>query len=643
MRLWFARNNGALFAFVLFAVMFSVYVVKNGVGLRAGLVTAVANKGVLLALVAIAQTLPILTSGLDLSVGMIFVLTNCIASVLLTGPPWALAAGVIAALLSGVLCGAINGALVVYGRLQPIIATLATGAVYYGLALIIRPVPGGSIDPAFAGALTNQIFGVIPTTLVILLAVVLIVWVPFQLSTTGRGCYAIGSSASAAYMTGFAVRRSRLVAYMLGGLFAAIGGLLLTAMTLSGDASATSGATYTLSSIAAVVIGGTSLMGGVGGAVGSIFGAFVLRAVSDLLFVFDIQPLVQPLIQGLILLGAVSLGAIRVLRSPNRLEFLGVGSTTRVLGGADRAVLIAFGFIVVLIVLGTMYNRQFLSGLYLLQQLRVASFLGIIASGLMLVILLGHIDLSIPWVVTIGGIAATAVAGWWGASWTALGLPVALACGALVGLANGLGVAILRIPSMVFTLGMNAVVQGMVVMYTGGHAPPDQATSILTWLAVRDTFGIPNAVIVWALVGVLVIVALNRMSFGRYVYAIGNSERVTYLSGVSTRTILVAAFVTSGACSAFAGAMLAGYAGKAYQAMGDPYLLPAIAAVVLGGTSILGGRGTYLGTVAGVILITVLESILSVMQIPDSARQITYGAVIIVMMLVYGRDQRAQE
>jgi ribose transport system permease protein len=221
-------------------------------------------------------------------------------------------------------------------------------------------------------------------------------------------------------------------------------------------------------------------------------------------------------------------------------------------------------------------------------------------------------------------------------------VPVALACGALVGLANGLGVALLRIPSMVFTLGMNAVVQGMVVMYTGGHAPPDQATPILKWLAVRDTLYLPHAVIVWAVVGVLLIVALNRTPFGRYVYAIGNSERVTYLSGISTRTILITAFVTSGACSAFAGAMLAGYAGKAYQAMGDPYLLPAIAAVVLGGTSILGGRGTYLGTVAGVILITLLESILSVMQIPDSARQIIYGAMIIVMMLAYGRDRRAE-
>jgi ribose transport system permease protein len=314
----------------------------------------------------------------------------------------------------------------------------------------------------------------------------------------------------------------------------------------------------------------------------------------------------------------------------------------RILSVVDRPVVIAFCFVIVLLILGGTYNQQFLSALYLLQQLRVASFLGIIASGAMVVILLGHIDLSIPWVVTIGGIAATAVAGWWGARWTALGVPLAVACGALVGLANGLGVAFLRIPSMVFTLGMNAVVQGMVVMYTGGNAPPDQATPILQWLAVRDTLSVPHAVIVWALVGVLVIVALNRTPFGRYVYAIGNTERVTYLSGISTRGILIIAFVVSGTCSAFAGAMLAGYAGKAYQAMGDPYLLPAIAAVVLGGTSILGGRGNYLGTVAGVILITLLESILSVMQISDSARQIIYGTMIIVMMLVYGRDRRVE-
>jgi hypothetical protein len=179
-RFWLTRNSGAIFAFVLFVAMFVIYIVKNGVGLRMGLVMAVANKGVLLALVAIAQTLPVLTGGLDLSVGMTFVLTNCLASALLNGPPWMIALGVIAVMLTGVICGAINGALIVYGRLQPIIATLATSAIFYGLALTIRPIPGGTIDPVVS-ILTTQLFGVIPTSLVVLLAVVLIVWVPFQL------------------------------------------------------------------------------------------------------------------------------------------------------------------------------------------------------------------------------------------------------------------------------------------------------------------------------------------------------------------------------------------------------------------------------------------------------------------------------
>jgi ribose transport system permease protein len=131
---------------------------------------------------------------------------------------------------------------------------------------------------------------------------------------------------------------------------------------------------------------------------------------------------------------------------------------------------------------------------------------------------------------------------------------------------------------------------------------------------------------------------LSRTSFGRSVYAIGNSERAAYLSGSDTRRVLLLAFTLCGALAGLAGVLLAGYSTKAYQAMGDPYLLPAIAAVVLGGTNILGGRGTYLGTIAGVILITLLQSILSVMQIEESGRQIIYGVVIIAMLLLYGRE-----
>ncbi len=313
-----------------------------------------------------------------------------------------------------------------------------------------------------------------------------------------------------------------------------------------------------------------------------------------------------------------------------------------VLKSVDKPVLIAFGFIVVMLLAGSLYSSSFLSATYLLQQLQVAAFLGIIASGLMLVILLGHIDLSIPWIVTVGGMMATAAAGWWGETGVVLAIPFGMLCGLLFGLFNGLGVAFLRIPSMIFTLGVNAVAQGLMVLHTGGFAPQDHATDLMHWLATAHTLHIPNALFVWLAVGVVIVFILKRTPLGRYIFAIGNREGATYLSGVNTRGVLIACFGISGMCSALAGVMLAGYSTKAYQAMGDPYLLPAIAAVVLGGTHILGGRGTYLGTVAGVILISLLQSILSVMQMPEAGRQIIYGVVIVVMLLVYGRGERVQ-
>ena len=219
-----------------------------------------------------------------------------------------------------------------------------------------------------------------------------------------------------------------------------------------------------------------------------------------------------------------------------------------------------------------------------------------------------------------------------------LAIPFGIICGMAIGLANGIGVAYLRIPSMIITLATNAVAQGLMVVYTGGFSPQDSATSAMRYLATGFLLpGIPNAVLIWLIVGAATVFVLTRTAFGRCVYGIGNRERAAYLSGVNTRQVVLIAFIASGALSAFGGSLLAGYASKAAQSMGDTYLLPSIAAVVLGGTSILGGRGSYLGTVAGVILITLLQSILSVMQMPEAGRQIIYGVVIVAMLLLYGR------
>ena len=320
-RYWLAEQRGTLLALGIFVFMFVIYTANHPAGFTANVVQTAANKGVLLAFVAIAQTLVVITAGIDLSVGMIFLLTNCLASWLVVGTPMETALGVVAVLAVGLACGALNGAIVIYGRLQPIVATIATGAIYFGIALLLRPFPGGSVNEDLADALTGRIFSVVPTSLVVLALAVLLIWVPFSRSVLGRAAYAAGSSEVAAYMSGVPIRRGKFAAYTLSGLFAALGGLFLTFFTYTGEAAYASGNAYTLFSIASVVLGGVSLFGGRGSAIGAVFGALAFRTIGDLLFVFDFDPLWQPLFQGVILLIAVSLGAFALFRVRNRLEW----------------------------------------------------------------------------------------------------------------------------------------------------------------------------------------------------------------------------------------------------------------------------------------------------------------------------------
>lgn len=332
-RFWFSEQRGTLLALAIFVAMFAIYLTNHPAILNNGytvtgvgnVVQTASNKGVLLALVAMAQTFVVLTAGIDLSVGAIFILANCLASYIVVGSPLTVTAGVVGVLATGAVCGAVNAAIVIYGRLQPIVATIASGAVFFGIALWLRPFPGSSPDFAagLASAMTGKLFGIIPTSLVFLAAVVILVWIPFRRSVLGRAVYAAGSSEVAAYMSGMPVKRAKFAAYVLSGTFAAVAGLFLTFFTYSGEASAANGNTYTLYSIAAVVLGGVSLFGGRGSAIGAIFGALAFRAIGDLLFVFEVDPLWQPLFQGMVLLIAVSIGSARLFRVRNRLELFG--------------------------------------------------------------------------------------------------------------------------------------------------------------------------------------------------------------------------------------------------------------------------------------------------------------------------------
>jgi len=334
------QNAGLAGSATLFAALYLLYNLAHPKGFSPQVFVQNADEFFALALLAMAQTLPVLAGGLDLSVGAVMTLVNCLASTLVNGSPLEIALGIVLCLAAGAAFGLLNGIIVVYGRLQPIIATLASGAIALGLALFLRPKPGGKIDDDLSWALTNSLgdfadtYGFfdggkaawfqpivgLPVAAILLLLVVLLVWMPLRRTVTGRTIYAIGSAEDAAFMSGLPIARAKLAAFTLAGLLASIGGLFLAIQTSSGNADIPQAGAYTLNSIAAVVIGGTSLLGGSGSALGSLFGALVLRVISFYFRIFDVAPLLQPLVEGIVLLAAVSFGALRVLRVKNALE-----------------------------------------------------------------------------------------------------------------------------------------------------------------------------------------------------------------------------------------------------------------------------------------------------------------------------------
>ncbi|MDR7147986.1 ABC transporter permease [Rhizobium sp. BE258] len=320
-RFWYVQHKGTLLAAALFLVMFVIYVSNHPAGFTPNVVQTASNKATLLAFVAMAQCFVVITAGIDLSAGMILILCNCLASWLVVGTPLQTGLGIVAVLLTGLACGLLNGLIIIFGRLQPIVTTIATSAIFFGLALLLRPTPGGSVNEDLADAFTSKLFGIFPTSLIVLALTILIIWVPFSRSVLGRAAYAAGSSENAAYMSGMPIKRAKLAAYALAGLLSAIGGLYLTFFSYTGEAAFASGNAYTLYSIAAVVLGGVSLAGGKGSAIGAVFGALAFRTIGDLLFVFDLDPLWQPLFQGIVLMAAISIGCIGLARVRNRLEW----------------------------------------------------------------------------------------------------------------------------------------------------------------------------------------------------------------------------------------------------------------------------------------------------------------------------------
>jgi ribose transport system permease protein len=217
-------------------------------------------------------------------------------------------------------------------------------------------------------------------------------------------------------------------------------------------------------------------------------------------------------------------------------------------------------------------------------------------------------------------------------------VPLVLVVGVLVGLINGLGVVALGLPPIVVTLAANGLLQGVTLIYSGG-APEGWAPPLLSSFT-NGRFG-PLSPAAWCvpLFLVLALVLMHRTPFGRRVQAIGNSQVAAKLAGVRVGGVLIAVYCLSGLCAALTGVLLAGFSNQAFLGMGDPYLLPSIAIVVVGGALITGGRGHYLGVFGGALLLTALGTLLAGTTVPPAVRDIINGLVVLAAVMTL-RDKK---
>lgn len=304
--------------------------------------------------------------------------------------------------------------------------------------------------------------------------------------------------------------------------------------------------------------------------------------------------------------------------------------------GVSGSVLPVYGVVLILIVVAWLISPNLTTFESARTILTLATFLAILGLGQGVVIMTGGIDMSVPWGMATAGIMLTSLSG--GQDETLIWVvPVVLLFGVVLGLVNGLGVALLGVSPLVMTIAVNVIVRGLTLVAINGTptglTPPAAAT-----LMTGRIFGIvPPVLLLVAVIYVVAVVVLTRTRYGRWLRAVGTNSIVAGYSGVDTRAVVVSAYVVSGVMSAVAGVFLTGYSTLAFVNMGDPYLLPSIAVVVVGGAAITGGRGSALGTLGGAIVLTLLGTILGALSLPAASRNIAFGLLVLGAVLAASR------
>ncbi|PBC05070.1 ABC transporter permease [Mesorhizobium sp. WSM3860] len=311
-------------------------------------------------------------------------------------------------------------------------------------------------------------------------------------------------------------------------------------------------------------------------------------------------------------------------------------------GRRARAILTSRPFLTLAIVVAVWIAASFASrgfGAYghLRYLVELGAVIGLVAAGQTFVVIAGGIDLSVAAIVTVSAISLPLLS--WQADPTGLASVLAvLALTTAIGVINGLGVALLRVHPMIMTLAMATFLQGLLIIIAGGSAVTAE-NLLVHWLGNARPAGIPAGILLWIAVSVLVLTLMHATPFGARIFAMGANPLAASLSGVPITSTTLAVYGISGFTAGLAGVLVLGMNGQGYVGIGDPYLLASIAAVVLGGTSILGGLGTYAGTIPGAILLVTITALITVVNASPGWRSILFGSLILGLLLLSGRER----
>jgi rhamnose transport system permease protein len=620
-----------LIAFVMVAVW--VTILNPGFISPTNLVDVLYNSSYI-GVAAIGMTMVILCGHIDISVGAALGVCATVAGKLaVAGLPMPFV--VVATVLAGGLIGLINGSLVAFGRIPAIVTTLGMASILKG-GLILST--GGrwiyGLPPGFALSRQHLLGIPVPIFTLLILGVLFSIWLKFAAS--GRDLYAVGGNAEAARLSGISERFVTVRVFALNGLLVGVSAILYATNFTAIQSNVAPG--FELTVITSAVIGGVSILGGTGTIIGALLGAVLLQTIGTALVFLHIRAEWFQTVQGSLILLTILLDVFRRRRT--------LGATAPTGGGGGQsaspkflnlrwltiqeAVLIGILLLAMLVLSFT--SDRFLTAANLLNQTRFLSEVALLAVPMTFIIILGGIDLSVGSMMALSTIIL-------GFSWKSFGFPLELAvltgiaAGGLAGFLNGLAIVYLSVPPLIVTLATLAIYRGLAYGISESRSVHGFPESFAFW-GSGDIFGVPVQLYILIIVLILSALVLALTPLGRCIYAIGNNETAARFAGLRVGRVKLIAYTLSGLMAGVAGFIFTSRVSSTRADAATGLELDVIAAVVFGGTSIFGGRGTILGTTLGVVTIQLLKNGLQLSGVRGEATVILIGSVLILSILL---------